>query len=144
MNERISLVKIFTATTIMGLMGALILGRGGCLIGCNPDYSEGERVGIVTKLSRKGWQYKTWEGEMNLGGLTSGADGKLETNVWKFTIPDEDEASLKLLQEAQRSQRAVIVRYKEWQFHPMTQTDSGYIVQGAEYVKEKGDPEKKK
>ncbi|HTN51597.1 MAG TPA: hypothetical protein VML50_04285 [Anaeromyxobacter sp.] len=28
------------------------------------DYSEGERVGWVQKLSRKGWLCKTWEGEL--------------------------------------------------------------------------------
>ena len=28
------------------------------------SYSEGERVGYVQKLSRKGWFCKTWEGEL--------------------------------------------------------------------------------
>jgi hypothetical protein len=28
------------------------------------SYSEGERVGYVQKLSRKGWICKTWEGEL--------------------------------------------------------------------------------
>jgi hypothetical protein len=28
------------------------------------SYSEGERVGYVQKLSRKGWLCKTWEGEL--------------------------------------------------------------------------------
>jgi hypothetical protein len=28
------------------------------------SYSEGERVGYVQKLSRKGWVCKTWEGEL--------------------------------------------------------------------------------
>ena len=28
------------------------------------NYSEGERVGYIQKLSRKGWVCKTWEGEL--------------------------------------------------------------------------------
>jgi hypothetical protein len=67
--------------------------------------------------------------------MTANSQGHLETNVWRFTVPDEDEASLKLLQEAQRTQKPVIVKYKEWMIRPGCQTDSGYIVQGVEYVK---------
>jgi len=75
---------------------------------------------------------------MNLGGMVSNSQGHLETNVWHFTIPDEDETSLKLLQEAQRTQKPVIVKYKEWMIRPGCQTDSGYMVQSAEYVKPGG------
>jgi hypothetical protein len=143
MKSRVTLVETMLVMTIAGILSALVFGRGGgCLVGCNPDYSEGERVGIVTKLSRKGWQNKTWEGEMNLGGMKTGSDGKLETNVWKFTIPDEDEDSIKLIQEAQRSQKPIIIRYKEWQLHPVRQTDSGFMVQGVEYVKPEKTPGK--
>lgn len=128
-------VEVFVIMAIAAIFAALVFGSKGCPVGCNDSYSEGERVGIVTKISIRGWRYKTWEGEMNLGGLTSNANGQIETNVWRFTVPEEDEASLKLLQEAQRSQKPVIVKYKEWMIRPGCQTDSGYIVQGVEYVK---------
>jgi prepilin-type N-terminal cleavage/methylation domain-containing protein len=139
----VTLVEVLVVITIIAILASLLFGaRGGCLIGCNSDYSEGERVGVVTKLSLKGWQYKTWEGEMNLGGLASNSQGQLEANVWNFTVPDGDEATLKLLQEAQRSQKPVIIRYKQWMVRPSCQTDSGYIVQSAEYVK--AEPSKSK
>lgn len=131
-----TLVEVLIVIAIISLMLALVLGKGGgCLIGCNSDYSQGERVGVVVKLSHKGWQNKTWEGQMNLGGMTTNSQGHLETNVWAFTVPDEDEDSLKLLQEAQRTQKPVVVQYKEWMMRPGCQTDSGYIVQHVEYVK---------
>lgn len=142
-NRGTSLTEVLTLITIAGICLALCFGARGCPVGCNDSYSEGERVGIVTKISHKGWQNKTWEGQLNLGGLTSNAQGHLETNVWAFTIPDEDEASLKILQEAQRTQKPVVIRYKEWMIRPGCQTDSGYIVQGAEFVKSEKSPASK-
>lgn len=136
MKSKFTLIELIVWISIIGIFGAILLSGKGCLIGCNSDYSEGERVGIVTKLSIKGWQYKTWEGEMNLGGLAAKANGQLEANVWKFTVPKEDDATLNLLQNAQRTQKPVIIRYKQWMLRPVTQTDSGYIVQSAEYVKD--------
>jgi prepilin-type N-terminal cleavage/methylation domain-containing protein len=132
----VTLLEILIVITIIGILASLLFGaRGGCIIGCNSDYSEGERVGVVTKLSLKGWNYKTWEGEMNLGGLAANSQGQLEANVWHFTVPEGDEDSLKLIKEAQRTQKPVIIKYKQWMIRPGCQTDSGYIVQGAEYVK---------
>lgn len=131
-----TLVELLTVIAILAILASLLLSaKGGCMIGCNSDYSEGERVGIVTKLSYKGWNYKTWEGQMNLGGMVAGSKGNLETNVWNFTIPDADEEILKLIKEAQRTQKPVIIKYKEWMVRPGCQTDSGYIVQSAEFVK---------
>ena len=36
-------------------------------------YSDGERVGYVQKLSRKGWLCKTWEGELQLSNIPGSA-----------------------------------------------------------------------
>lgn len=134
-NRGFTLAEILIVICILGLILSLIVGKGGCLIGCNDSYSEGERVGIVTKLSLKGFQYKTWEGEMNLGGLASNSEGRLEANIWAFTIPDESKESLMIIQEAQRTQKPVVIRYKEWMIRPRCTTDSGYMVQSVEYVK---------
>lgn len=144
-NRGFTLVELMVVICIIGICLALIFGSGGCFVGCNADYSEGERVGTVIKLSHKGWQYKTWEGELNLGGLAQNSQGQLEANVWEFTVPETDEATLKFIQEAQRSQKPVIIKYKQWMIRPRTETDSGYIVQGAEYVKssEKAPAERK-
>jgi len=37
------------------------------------SYSDGERVGYVQKLSRKGWLCKTWEGELQLSNIPGSA-----------------------------------------------------------------------
>jgi hypothetical protein len=131
-----SLVELMILMAICAIFTALIFGaNGGCLIGCNEDYSEGERTGVVTKLSYKGFSKKTWEGEMNLGGFSSDVKGNLQANLWSFTVPEDDEDNRKIIQEAQRTQRAIVIRYKEWMIRPGCQTDSGYIVQSVEFVK---------
>jgi hypothetical protein len=54
------------------------------------DFSTGWRTGIINKFSKKGFMYKTWEGEMNLGGLRKKEDKDGNTsfvaNTWEFSI----------------------------------------------------------
>ena len=133
----ITLVEVMTIICIIGIMGALLFGaRGGCLIGCNPDYSSGTRVGVVTKFSHKGWNYKTWEGEMLMGGVVDGGRGSIQANVWKFTVPEEDDENRKKIEEALRTQKPIVIEYTEWMVRPNCQTDSGYIVKTVEFVKQ--------
>jgi hypothetical protein len=46
------------------------------------SYSSGERVGIVQKISKKGWVCKTWEGELNMVMLPGGIPEKFYFTVW--------------------------------------------------------------
>ena len=48
------------------------------------SYSEGERVGILQKLSRKGWVCKTHEGELALYVISG-----VTPQIWSFTVRDE-------------------------------------------------------
>lgn len=133
----VTLFEVIIVITIIALMAGILLGaRGGCLIGCSPDYSHGTRVGVVTKFSSKGFSYKTWEGELLLGGVVEGAHGTVQANVWKFTVPDEDDESRKKIEEALKTQKPVIIEYSEWMVRPSCQTDSGYIVKSVEFVKQ--------
>jgi hypothetical protein len=47
------------------------------------SYSEGERVGVLQKLSRKGWVCKTYEGELALYVVSGVAP-----QIWYFTVRD--------------------------------------------------------
>jgi hypothetical protein len=33
---------------------------------CTENYSNGERIGLISKFSKKGWMLKTWEGDLTL------------------------------------------------------------------------------
>ena len=47
------------------------------------SYSDGERVGILQKLSRKGWVCKTYEGELAQYVVTG-----VTPQIWSFTASD--------------------------------------------------------
>lgn len=50
-------------------------------------YSEGYRVGQIAKVSKKGFLFKTWEGELQLGFLeTDMQSGGVATRSWAFSI----------------------------------------------------------
>lgn len=50
------------------------------------NYSEGDRVGHITKFSLKGNIFKTYEGELVMGGLRSNGEGGSEANVFRFSL----------------------------------------------------------
>lgn len=56
------------------------------LTSCSNNYSNGERIGTVNKLSKKGLIWDTWEGHLNITqtGMTS-------TDSWDFSIDRDSE-----------------------------------------------------
>lgn len=52
-------------------------------------YSDGDREGVMMKISRKGNIFKTYEGEIIQPGFRSGA-GSINSNNFKFTAADEE------------------------------------------------------
>jgi len=80
-------LKKFTAYTIL----VLIVGFFLYLWVCSFTYSEGSRSGYLIKLSKKGVIFKTYEAQLNLGGVQV-TDG-LEGNLWDFSIIDENQLS---------------------------------------------------
>lgn len=76
----------------------------GLLTGCGAgEYSDGERSGTVTKISKKGLFWKTWEGCL---ALTQSAE-----SCWDFSVPDESFVSA--LQEASKKGTRVQLKYSQ-------------------------------
>jgi len=89
--------------------------------GLYDGYSTGIRDGYVTKLSRTGFIFKTWEAEMQLG---TGKQAALQ-RPFKFSVPTHvNDYALKQLKKTM-GQR-VRVRYREWLCQPFTHGESGY------------------
>ena len=113
------------------LLGAVALLLAGCF-----DYSEGERVGVINKFSRKGLICKTWEGEMNLGGFRNKSDSNGGTsvvaNIFQFTV--EDETLIPKIKEAMASGETVTLGYRQELFN-FCNTDSGYFITSVEAAK---------
>ena len=54
------------------------------------NYSSGDRAGVITKLSYKGIFWKSQEGQLNLGGITTDSDGNVVSNVFYFSFDNQN------------------------------------------------------
>lgn len=75
------------------------------------SYASGERVGVVQKLSKKGWICKTWEGELNMVVLPGAIPEKFD-----FTVRDDAVAEAINRMAGKR----VSLQYEEHRFIPTT------------------------
>ena len=75
------LVAIVFAVVTIGIFAAAV----GNVVGT----SDGKRVGVLTKFSYKGLIIKSYEGELNMGGVRNNVNSKGErnvvANVWEFS-----------------------------------------------------------
>ena len=63
-----------------------------CFTGCSSNYSDGSRVGVLRKFSRKGVLIKSWEGELllNAGMKDDGKGQQMVVNeTWEFSVDPE-------------------------------------------------------
>jgi hypothetical protein len=80
-------------------------------------YSSGTRTGYMRKLSHKGFVFKTWEGELQMPGITSAADGNQMVtggNIWLFSVKRGDDEVVKALQEAEANNLRVTLQYTQY------------------------------
>jgi hypothetical protein len=96
-------------------------------------YSDGYRAGTLIKFSRKGFVFKTYEGEINQGGITNPAPGTAMMNqIWAFSVKDNAVA------EQLNKMEGKVVRLHYRQYNKMLpwEGDTNYLVDGAEEVKD--------
>ena len=87
-------------------------------------YSEGNRAGRLIKFSHKGYLFKTYEGELNLGGINTVNGGMLVNNMWLFSVTDNAVAdSLSRLEG-----KDIRLHYKEKMATLPWRGDTKYIV----------------
>lgn len=123
----------FTAGTL-GLLAGLLLFMPicGCTGGLLPGYSEGDRVGYITKASRKGIVWTTNEVEMQIG---TGQMAALQ-EPQPMSIPDAA-----LFQEAvKRVGDKAKVHYEQWLIMPFWIGKSGYEVKRIEWLTPETEP----
>ena len=90
-------------------------------------YSEGVRVGVIQKFSKKGAFNKSWEGQLVMDGVSSKSspNGTRTTNVWKFSATDSAVASQ--IEDAVMSGKEVALKYCQVRFN-MGTTDTDYLI----------------
>lgn len=91
---------------------------------------QGEKVGVIIKVSESGFFCKTWEATMIRGGLQDGS-GAFGIMPFDFTI--EDQRWLAFVIDALRTQREVRVKYRK-EFISWCRSDSeSHFIEYAEY-----------
>ncbi len=111
----------------------LILGFAVYVFVCGRTYSDGFRTGVVIKISQKGFLFKTYEGEINLGGITQGDGTIMNKNIWTFSIQKNDTATYNLITRNQGKQ--IRLHYQEVLKSFFWQSETPYFVDKAELVK---------
>lgn len=99
---------------------------------CGMSYSTGARTGVVIKVSKKGYIFKTYEGELNLGGLSEGDGTIMPTRIWKFSIEKNDTAVYNFITNTQG--RHVRLHYREVLKNFFWQSETPYVVEKVELV----------
>ena len=95
-------------------------------------YSEGNRAGVLLKFSKKGYIFKTYEGEINMGGINATTNGTLLNNMWAFSVTDPTVGESMMQYEGKK----VTVHYKQVIKNFAWQGETPYFVDKVEQIKD--------
>ena len=117
------------------IAGAVLVGLAltAVLFAMYANYSSGLRAGVPVKFSRKGVIFKTYEGELNVGGLTNSADGAIPT-TWNFTVRRSNEKVQRDMERAMTEGRRVKLHYDEKYVQLFWRGDTPYFVREVELL----------
>ncbi len=122
--------KLFT------LLGLILLGFAiyAAVILYYP-YSEGTRTGILRKLSKKGYVFKTWEGELQMSAVMvpqTEEDGVTGGNIWHFSVTDQ--ATIDALQKSETSGKRVTLTYTEYLKNLFWRGETKYFISKVQVI----------
>jgi hypothetical protein len=113
--------RLFIGIIVLAVLGLLL-----SFLATKVPYSEGERAGVVSKFSRKGYIFKTDEGELNVGA--QGQVGNMANNLWAFTVDSDDPAMSKKLEDAMLTGRRLRLHYEQRYLKFFWMGDTEYFV----------------
>lgn len=91
------------------------------------NFSNGYRAGVPIKVSYKGILFKTWEGQLNVGGLDNSAEGAIPS-TWEFSIAKSDDEVRNKIEQAIEEGKRVKLYYKEKYVKFFWKGDTKYFV----------------
>lgn len=89
-------------------------------------YSVGDRAGVISKFSKKGVLFKTYEGELNEGA--QGQMGNMVNRLWAFTVDSDDPVVVQRLEDAMLTGRRIKVHYEQRYMKFSWMGDTEYFV----------------
>lgn len=118
-------VKTAKKVTTRVVIAAILVSISGFLIYTNINYSEGNRVGKVVKLSKKGVMFKTWEGAL-----------QQEDNPekWAFSIRGSQEQVRVDIDKAMEENKRVKLFYKQKYVILPWRGDTEYLINKVEVL----------
>ncbi|MCI4669308.1 MAG: 6-phosphogluconate dehydrogenase [Bacteroidia bacterium] len=117
---------------IFGSLISLLILAGYLSFARFATYSDGNRTGKVSKLSKKGVLWKTWEGSLNEGGHEGGASA----DKWLFSIYPGDNEIVEKIKEAQDKNQTVNLHYRERFFVVSFWGDTKYFIDDVNVVED--------
>jgi hypothetical protein len=99
----------------------------------NASFSSGYRAGVPIKVSHKGVIFKTWEGQLNVGGLTNSGQGAIPT-TWEFSIADDATEVRERIDQSISEGKRVKLKYKEKYARLFWKGDTKYFVYEVEIL----------
>jgi hypothetical protein len=92
------------------------------------NYSDGDRAGTIIKLSRKGYLFKTYEGELNLGMVyVEGSETSVNKTIWEFSVKN-DQQLIDSIQYAMLNAKRAKLHYQEKYYVFPWVGESKYVV----------------
>ncbi len=98
-------------------------------------YSEGIRSGMVVKISKKGWIFKTYEGQLNLQTFGANKSPNMVSESFEFSVDPDKQDVIKVLEEASLSGERVSLKYSERLAKFFWRGDTKYFVTEVERLK---------
>jgi uncharacterized protein YwgA len=99
------------------------------------SYSEGVRSGMVVKISKKGFLFKTYEGQLNLQTFGANKSPNIVSESFEFSVAGDREDLVKILEEASLSGERVSLKYTERLVKFFWRGETKYFVTEVERIK---------
>ena len=98
---------------------------------CNITFSKGTRSGLLNKVSYKGVIWKTYEGELNMGSISTRNENGIIGNTWPFSVWRDD-----IYEQLQDYQGQPVKLYYRQKYKAMPwQGKTDYFIYKVELVK---------
>ncbi len=121
-----SATKSFFKKLLLWILILLITFSAFAYLSTKISYSTGERAGVVSKFSEKGYVIKTYEGELNVGA--QGEVGNFSQNIWPFSVSSENTELIAKLSDSMLNGKRVKLKYDQKYFQYFWMGDTKYFL----------------